>query len=42
MNVLNRAHEKKESSKFLNLYEEVTSSLANRNLIILSHMPMED
>lgn len=25
MNVLNRAQEKKESSKFLNLYEEVTS-----------------
>lgn len=40
MNVLNRAQEKKESSKFLNLYEEVTSSLANRNLIVLSHMPM--
>lgn len=34
MNVLNRAQEKKESSKFLNLYKEVTSSLANRNIIV--------
>ena len=42
MNVLSRADENKESSKFLALYEKVTMALADKNLIILSHMPMKD
>ena len=42
MDALNRDGEKIESTKFLKLYEKVTDALKNRNLIILTHMPMKD
>ncbi len=40
--VLDREDEKNESTKFLTLYEKVTKSLQNRNLIVFTHMPMKD
>lgn len=42
MDVLDRKGEKTESTKFLLLYEKVTASLQDKNLVILTHMPMKD
>ena len=42
MNVLNRADEIKESSKFLSLYSKVTKALFGKNLIVFTHMPFKD
>ena len=42
MNVLDKAGELRETTKFLNLYEKVTTALRGKNLIILTHMPMKD
>ncbi len=40
--VISREQEKQESEKILNLYEKVTSALYDKNLIVLTHMPLED
>ena len=42
MGVLDREGEAKWSTIFLNLYEKVTNVLKDKNLIILTHMPMKD
>lgn len=41
MGVLDREEEIYESSKFFSLYRKVISALADKNLIILTHMPIE-
>lgn len=42
MDVLDRDGETKESTKFLMLYEKVTTALKDKNLVVLTHMPMKD
>lgn len=42
MSVLNRREEIIESDKFYSLYKKVSSSLFDRNVIVLTHMPMID
>lgn len=42
MNVLDKEGELRETTKFLTLYEKVTTALRGKNLIILTHMPMKD
>lgn len=42
MDVLDREGETKESTKFLMLYEKVTTALKDKNLVVLTHMPMKD
>lgn len=39
---VDRETEIKESDKFLKLYTKVISNIKDRNLIVVSHMPMED
>ncbi len=39
---LSREDEQMESRKFVELYEKVTDALHNRNLVILTHMPIQD
>ena len=40
--VITRTQEKEESFKFKLLYDKVTKALYDRNLIILTHMPIQD
>ena len=42
MDVLDREGEFAESTKFLALYEKVTSALNGKNLLVFTHMPMRD
>lgn len=42
MDVLDREGEFAESTKFLALYEKVTSALKGKNLLVFTHMPMRD
>ena len=42
MDVLDREREAFESNKFLMLYEKVTNILKDKNLVVLTHMPMKD
>ena len=42
LNVIGREQEICESEKFLSLYKKVVAALGNRNLIVLTHMPLKD
>ena len=42
MDVLNREEEIHESDKFIALYHKITTAFKGKNLIVLTHMPMED
>ena len=42
MSVLNRKEEIAESEKFYSLYKKVSTSLFDRNVIVLTHMPLID
>ncbi len=41
-NIVDRAMEISESARFAKLYEKVTDALKDRNLIVMTHMPMVD
>lgn len=42
MDVINREEEKANSTRFVRLYTKVTDALKDKNLIVLTHMPMKD